>query len=122
MKENHVYFLHNFSSKLTTAWQDLTDHIAPRIFPKGDECNPLISVADMFAYLTDKKLWDAKLWLEPDNIANVWADYDFEVEVRFLDENVLSKYRWFSQEPINTVNYLVRPMIFWTSRALVFQR
>ena len=112
MKEDHAYLLHNFSSKLTMAWQDLTDHIAPRIFPKGDECNPLISVADMFAYLTDKKLWDAKLWLEPNNIANVWADYDFEVEVRFLDENVLSKYRWFSQEQIDTANYLVRPMVF----------
>lgn len=112
MKEDHVYLLHNFSSKLTVAWQDLTDHIAPKIFPKGDECNPFISVADMLAYLMDKKLWDAKLWLEPHNIAKVWEGYDFEVEVRFLDRNVLSKYRWFSQESIETVHYLARPMVF----------
>jgi hypothetical protein len=112
MKEEHAYLLHNFSSKLTKAWQDLIDHTSPKIFPKGDECNPFISVADMFAYLTEKKLWDAKLWLEPNNIGKVWGDYEFEVEVRFLDENVLSKYRWFSQEPIDTVNYLARPMVF----------
>jgi len=112
MKEEHAFLVHNFSSKLTKAWQDLTEHTVPKIFPKGDECNPFISVADMFAYLTEKKLWDAKLWLEPDNIQKVWDDYKFEVEVRFLDANVLSKYRWFSQEPIETVNYLARPMVF----------
>jgi|Deesub1362A_J573_1020465.scaffolds.fasta_scaffold00150_58 hypothetical protein len=112
VKENHVYLIHNFSSKLTMAWQDLIDHTWPKIFPRGDECNPFISVADMFAYLTEKKLWDAKLWLDPRNIMRVWADYDFEVEVRFLDKNVLSKYRWFSQEPIDVANYLARPMVF----------
>jgi len=112
LKEEHLYLLHNFSSRVTKAWQDLIDHTTPKIFPKGDECNPLISVADMFAYLTEKKLWDAKLWLEPHNVEKVWGDYDFGVEVRFLDENVLSKYRWFSQESIETVNYLARPMVF----------
>lgn len=112
ISEEHAYLIHNFSSKLTTAWQDLTNHIVPIIFPRGDECNPFISVADMIAYLTDKKLWDAKLWLEPDNIRKVWDNYDFEVEVRFLDEKVLSKYKWFSQEQIDTANYLARPMVF----------
>jgi hypothetical protein len=60
--EKNEYLIDNFSSKHTTAWHDLTNHLIPKIFPRGDECNEFISVADMVAYLTEKKLWDQKLW------------------------------------------------------------
>lgn len=110
--EKNEYLIHNFSSKHTTAWRDLTTHLVPKIFPRGDECNESISVADMIAYLTEKKLWDRKLWLEPDNVKEVWHDYDFYVETRFLDKNVLSKYRWYSKQEIPSDNYLARPMVF----------
>lgn len=110
--EKNEYLIHNFSSKHTTAWRDLADHLVPRIFPRGDECNEFISVADMVAYLTEKKLWDQKLWLDPDSVTEVWDDYDFYVEPRFLDKNVLSKIRWYSKREIPTDNYLARPMVF----------
>jgi len=110
--EKNQYLIHNFSSKHTTAWRDLTSHVVPKIFPRGDECNEFISVADMVVYLTEKKLWDQKSWLEPDHVEGVWGDYDFHVETRYLDENVLSKIRWYSKQEISTENYLARPMVF----------
>jgi len=110
--EKNEYLIDNFSSKHTTAWRDLTGHVVPKIFPRGDECNEFISVADMVVYLTEKKLWDRKLWLNPDSVKEVWADYDFYAEPRFLDENVLSKIRWYSKQEISTDNYLARPMVF----------
>ncbi|MEA2090163.1 MAG: hypothetical protein U9O89_05335 [Thermoproteota archaeon] len=106
------YLIDNFSSKHTTAWRDLTSHVVPKIFPKGDECNEFISVADMVCYLTEKKLWDQKLWLEPNNVEKVWDNYDFCVETRFLDKRVQSKIRWYSKQEISTENYLTRPMVF----------
>jgi len=110
--EKNEYIIDNFSSKQTTAWRDLTEYRVPTIFPRGDQCNEFISVADMVAYLTEKKLWDQRLWLEPDNVAKVWDNYDFYVETRFLDNNVKSKIRWYSKQEISTVNYLAHPMVF----------
>lgn len=110
--ETNKYLIHNFSSKRTTAWRDLTEHTVPRIYPRGDECNEFISVVDMIVYLTEKKLWDQKLWLNPESIEEVWDEYDFFVETRFLDRKVLSKIRWYSKHEIPTDNFLARPMIF----------
>lgn len=110
--EEYDYLIDHFASKQTTAWSDLTNNRTPRIFPNGDDCNEFISVADMIAYLTEKKLWDKKLWLEPNNVKEAWKDYDFYVETRFLDKNVKSKIRWFSKQHISVENYLARPMVF----------
>jgi len=110
--ETSIFLIDGFSSKQTMAWRDLTEHTAPKIYPKGDECNEFISVADMIAYLTEKKLWDRKLWLTPENIEEVWGDYDFPVETRFLDQGVLSKIRWYSKQEIPPDNFLARPVIF----------
>ena len=101
----------SFSGKETTAWNDLRQYDF-RVFSRGDECNALISLADVIAYLTDKKLWDAKKWLLPDSIEAIWDSYDFGVETRFLDKNVQSKIEWYSDEPIDTDPFLAHPMIF----------
>ncbi len=55
--ENNNYLIDNFSSKHTTSWRDLISSFTPKIFPKGDECNEFISIADMMVYLTEKKFW-----------------------------------------------------------------
>jgi hypothetical protein len=109
--DDYNYLIDNFSSKHTTAWRDLTSHLAPKIFPRGDECNEFISIADMIGYLTEKKLWDKKLWLRPENVEMVWDTYDFYTETRFIDENVRSKIRWYSKTEIPKTEYLIRPLI-----------
>lgn len=110
-KETNELHIDSFSGKETTAWEDLRAHDF-NVVPRGDECNELICLADLVAYLTDKKLWDNKKWLEPHSLEEVWESYDFQVETRFLDKNVLSKIQWFSDNQINFEQYLVHPLVF----------
>jgi len=102
----------SFRSKKTTAWTDLLMSCTPKIFAHGDECNPYISLADMIAFMTDKKLYDKKAKLAPENLTDVWASYGFAVETHFLDINVISKYKWINDELIDYTNYIARPILF----------
>jgi len=104
-------FIDSFSGKETTAWDDLKQYDF-RVFPRGDECNVIISLADIFAYLTEKKLWDSKQWLLPQPIEEIWGSYGFNVETRFLDDKVLSKIQWYSDEPIEIEPFLAHPIVF----------
>jgi hypothetical protein len=110
--ETNKYLIDGFSSKCTTSWRDLIEHTVPKIYPRGDECNEFISVADIIVYLTEKKLWDQKLWLSPENVKEVWDDYEFFMETRFLDEKVRSKIRWYSKQEIRKDNFLAHPITF----------
>jgi hypothetical protein len=122
LREKDAYLIDNFSGQMTTAWRDLSAFPDIKIFPGGDECNEFISVADMFAYLTEKKLWDSKMFLKPENVEQVWSSYAFETEVRFIDEMTLSKIRPFSNEQINTTDSLARPMVFINISGIGFSR
>ena len=122
LREKDRYLIDGFTSKMTTAWRDLSEFPNLKIYPKGDECNEFIAIADMLAYLTEKKLWDAKSFLEPESVENVWKKYEFAVELRFHDQNTLSKMRWFSQEPIDTSNFFPRPMVFMDVEGISISR
>jgi hypothetical protein len=122
LRENDAYLIDHFTGEMTIAWKDLSAFPDLKIYPGGDECNELISVADMLAYLTEKKLWDAKMWLKPENIEKVWSSYKFATEVRFIDEDTLSKIRPFSKDPINVADSLTRPMIFVNVTGIGFSR
>jgi len=122
LRENDAYLIDHFTGEVTTAWRDLSAFPDLKIYPGGDECNELISVADMLAYLTEKKLWDAKMWLKPESVEQVWNSYKFHTEVRFIDEDTLSKIRPFSKELINVVDFLARPMVFVNVTGIGFSR
>lgn len=64
-KEFHI---DAFISKETMAWQALTKATSPKIYFKGDECNPFINCADLLAYMTDVKLFNRRLKLEPHDL------------------------------------------------------
>jgi len=104
--------LDGFNSKQTYAWDDLISKAKPKIFPHGDECNPYIMLADIIAYLTDAKLYGQKLALKPEPLQEVWKTYGFQVNVHFLDVSNVSKYRWYSNDPIDLTPYLVHPLVF----------
>jgi len=82
------------------------------IYSRGDECNPLIALADMLSFLTDKKLRDKGLELRLENIKHVWEPYDFEVEARYLGCHISSKYSWKTDKLIDVSPYLAHPVIF----------
>ena len=110
--ENDELHLDSFNSKQTHAWADLTAIAKPTVFPHGDKCNPYIAIADIVAYLTDAKLYNQKLKLQPEDLQRIWEQYGFQIETRYLDINTLSKYRWHSEDLIDTVPYLARPIVF----------
>jgi hypothetical protein len=109
--------LDGFRGPRTYAWEDITSNNKPQIYSHGDECNPLISIADIIAFLTDKKLYAAYKHLEPQSIEDVWTDYNFEKEVHYLTQNILSKIRWYTEDTIDITEYYVHPTVFLYSRA-----
>ena len=114
---DYTAIVDGFRGKLTPAWTDLTSRTKPQIYSRGDECNPFIAAADMVAFLTDVELWQrediGKRKLSPDNVKSVWDQYQFDVDVRYLDPNVRSKITWFSENLIDVGPYLARPVIFF---------
>jgi hypothetical protein len=106
-----VCHLDSFTHKQTVAWEDLSSR-NPSIYSRGDECNPLIALADILAFLTDKKLRDARLKLTAPNVEKVWEDYGLSMQSRYLDYTQKSKYSWYSNEHIDTSSYLARPIVF----------
>ena len=105
-------YIDSFRSKPTKAWDMLIQKINPKIFIRGDECNPFISCADIIAFLTDVKLYTKHLKLEPNDIKKAWNEYDFDTTVQFFDQNCLQYYTWKSDAHIDFSNYLVKPTIF----------
>lgn len=101
-----------FRSKHTKAWDMITEKTSPKVFMRGDECNPFISCADFMAFLTDAKLYGKNLKLEPGVIKTVWEKYAFDVTVQFFDWNSLPYYAWKNNDTIDFSRYLARPILF----------
>jgi len=101
-----------FKSKSTEAWNELTSRITPSVYYRGDECDPYICLADIIVFLTDAKLYSKKLHLNPSNVEAAWDGYGFKVKTRFLDENMLSKIRWYSDDTVDYSRYVAKPVLY----------
>ena len=97
----------NFQGKTNLAWAELASQSdSIRIIPWGDECDPFICMADIFCYLTDKRLGREKLPLRPENVKKVWDTLvPFEVSDAYLDERLLSLIKWTDNVPLNLQRY-----------------
>ena len=113
-RTNERIIIDGFHGKRTPAWDDIIERTSPIIYPHGDECNPFISIADIIAFLTNKKLWDGHLRLTPQNIAQVWESYSFNTDTHFLDKKILSKIKWYSNKHIALSSHYARPIVFLT--------
>ncbi|MCJ7718518.1 hypothetical protein MUO69_01140 [Candidatus Bathyarchaeota archaeon] len=111
-RKKETIIIDGFNGKRTPAWDDLLKRTVPMICQHGDECNPYIATADIVAFLTDKKLWDGFHKLTPENIADVWEGYGFSVDTHFLDVDILSKIKWYTDEHIDLTKFYARPMVF----------
>jgi hypothetical protein len=69
-------------------------------------------LSDIFAYLTDAKLYTQKKGLRPDSLKEIWKNYGFQIDSHFLDINTQPMYRWNCADTIDTTPYLARPMVF----------
>ena len=112
VEDNMDFHIDSFRSKRTKAWDRLIGSVSPKIFWRGDECNPFIACADLLAFLTDVKLYNQRLKLEPNDIKKIWSDYSFDVTVNFYDKKSLHVYSWSDNENIDIIPYIARPTIF----------
>lgn len=106
------FLIDNFRSKYTIAWDELITYKTPKLFARGDECNPYISISDIIAFLTDHKLYLGKLKLTEENVRYIWKDYSFGIDCKCLDESSLSKIKWYNDQLIDTREYLAHPIVF----------
>ena len=110
--EGIEFHIDAFRSKRTFAWKNLTEKTSPKVFWKGDECNPFIACADLLAFLTDVKLYSKWLKLEPNDIKRAWKEYSFDVTINFYNEKSLAIYSWYDSREIDITPYIARPTVF----------
>lgn len=121
-EDTYDVMLDGFRSKPTIAWDELSGRTKPRVYSHGDECNAFVSVADIIAFLTDVRLYQSSpgppndpmqyRGLRPENVKRVWESNSFATDCWYLDESVLSKFKWYSDELVDTSSLLARPVVF----------
>jgi len=104
----------SFGSKETTAWRELTRSSDISVVSHGDEVHPLISYADIVAFLTDAKLYDTKQSLSIENLENIWAGV-FDVKCRYIDVTRIRKIKWLNEKEIDIREYMLKPTVFFIS-------
>lgn len=109
---NTEFHIDSFSSKRTRAWDILVDKVEPKVFWRGDECNPFIACADILAFLTDAKLRRQRLKLTPQNVTKVWKGRAFKTTAHYVTRNALAIHAWYTDEAIDAWPYVARPTVF----------
>lgn len=109
---NTEFHIDAFSSKQTRAWDILVNKVKPKVFWRGDECNPFIACADMIAFLTDIKLYSQYLKLYRYNIAKVWKNYTFKTSVHYATHDALAIHAWYTDKAIDVWPYIAKPTVF----------
>lgn len=113
MDLNNIEFhIDAFISKESKSWKNLVGKVTPKVFWRGDECNPFIACADIMALLTDAKLYRKHLWLSRDNVTSVWSDYSFKTTVHYVDRKGISIHTWNNNKPIDVWPYIAKPTVF----------
>lgn len=108
-----IAYIDNFQGKTTNAWSELL-HRAPELYvvPKGDECNPFICMADIFAFLTDRRLFKERKKLFPKTIEEIWKDYPFKISTFYFRESNLGNIKWLDEKLIDVRENYPSPMVY----------
>ena len=101
-----------FQGKTTDVWDEFKSRTEVRVYPKGDECSAPICVADLFAFLTDKRLHSARKRLFRDEVESIWSSMSFDVTTFYFGEQDLGSIKWVDENPLELDGCLARPMTF----------
>ncbi|MEM4258763.1 MAG: hypothetical protein QXL17_06400 [Candidatus Thermoplasmatota archaeon] len=106
----NIIFLDNFQGETTIAWQTLW-YKKPNIFYKGDNCNALISAADILAgavdnYLKERSFHDKTI----DKILS--KELKLHGKTYIIGSKDLRYIVPTSREPINTTRWLKHPIYY----------
>jgi len=116
-EEDSQLIIDSFGSKETIAWRDLTKFSKISVVTHGDEVHPLISFADIIAFLTDVKLYNAEIpnrKLNAQNLEKAWSGV-FDVDCAYIDSTRIKKIAWINNDHIDFSKYLLKPTIFFIS-------
>ena len=103
----------HFQGKNSPAWAELSSRYSSmHVVPWGDETDPFICTADIFAYLTDKTLRSLHLQLFPENVLTVWKGRSYGVRAAYLDASNINDISWTDQKPIRMEGLIPHPMTF----------
>ncbi|MGE0014929.1 MAG: hypothetical protein AB7S83_01910 [Candidatus Methanomethylophilaceae archaeon] len=103
-----------FSSKETYAWRDISKLSDLVVVSHGDEVHPLVSYADIVAFMTDVKLYVSKKRLTKQSLEEVWEDV-FSSEANYIDASSLRSIRWLNENQVDYSPYLQKPTLFFIS-------
>jgi hypothetical protein len=109
--ESESIYIDAFSSKSTLAWEELKNY-HPIIYPHGDECNLSISIADIFAFVTDRRLNRLHLRLKTEDIQEAWKGFDFQTDCGVLTYGQIQYISWYDYLDIDWKDYQSRPILF----------
>ncbi|NOR46731.1 MAG: hypothetical protein GQ533_01605 [Methanosarcinaceae archaeon] len=105
--------LDSFTGEYTNAWGELCAHHNVSVIPKGDQCNPFISSADLVTAFIDEYLSQNHLPLNEEMIKLSLNNCDAnESHVFYVGHNDFDNIVPIKKEKINLVEYYRRPMIY----------
>lgn len=104
----------NFDFPITRAWQELTSHADPRVYIRGDLCNPTISLADVLLDLVECDIWR----LNAENAKSTLERLCPGVTVRVKCLTDIDVMRPLTRTQTDTSGHLARPIIFLVKEGL----
>jgi hypothetical protein len=110
-KTEKEILLDAFSGKQTLAWEEMKKYKI-KIFPRGDECNLLISIADAIAFTLDRRISRMKLRLEPDGIEKALEYLNIDWKYDVITPGDIGSIRWYNFDDIIWSEYQARPILF----------
>jgi len=120
MLRNTQILLDNFEGEVTNAWNELLAHHDVKIFPGGDQCNPLISSADIVTKYVDEYLSLNRMNLNEDNIKAALQSVNIQnPHVFYVGHGHLNDIVPRVQKSINCQDYYSRPMTFVVKEDLI---
>jgi hypothetical protein len=110
-KTDKEILLDAFSGKQALAWEEMKKY-KMKIFPRGDECNLPISLADAIAFTLDRRISRMKIRLEPEGIEKALDYLNIECIYDILTPRDVSSIRWYNFDDIIWSEYQARPILF----------
>jgi hypothetical protein len=102
----------SFSGYVTNAWRDIDSNGDLEIFFNGDECNTLISMADMVLRVADKRLQDNSLFLGRKEINQIFPEIQNKLSADFLAWGALSDVTPLINKSMPIYKKIKHPIVF----------
>ena len=105
----------SFESKRTRAWDRLVDADI-EVYPHGDECNPLVCMADLMCFIVNFKLYGRATYeerkLDLRNVYEVLSEFSFLSTVHRFDDSTKEAYVHYNYRQIDYMDKVKHPVTY----------